>query len=193
MIQSSLPIYLASKSPRRRILLKQIGVPFTAFSVDLHEEILDGEHPIQTVKRLAAHKLDEAKKKVKQGILITADTIVVLNHEIIGKPKNKKDAAEILTKLSGKTHHVYTGFAIHNSVLDKTIIDYQKTAVTFRVLSKKEIEDYIATGSPLDKAGAYGIQDDFGAVFVTKIVGDYYNVVGLPLSKLYSNLLKLTK
>jgi len=95
MFHSTLPIYLASKSPRRRKLLKQLGLNFTAFSVDLHEEVLDGEHPIKTVKRLALHKMDEAVKKVKNGIVITADTIVVLNKEIIGKPKNKKDAEKI--------------------------------------------------------------------------------------------------
>ncbi len=191
MFHSTLPIYLASKSPRRRKLLNLLGLNFTAISVDLHEEVLDGEHPIQTVKRLALHKMDEAVKKVKNGIVITADTIVVLDKEIIGKPKNKKDAEKILKKLSGKTHTVYTGFAIYNSQKDNLLIEYEKTMVTFRKLTTKEIKDYILSGSPMDKAGAYGIQDDFGAVFVSKINGCYYNVVGLPLSKLYSSLQKI--
>jgi septum formation protein len=191
MFHSTLPIYLASKSPRRRKLLKQLGLNFKAFSVDLHEEVLDGEHPIQTVKRLALHKMDEAVKKVKNGIVITADTIVVLDKEIIGKPKNKKDAEKILKKLSGKTHAVYTGFAIYNSQKSNVLVEYEKTMVTFRKLTTKEIKDYILSGSPMDKAGAYGIQDDFGAVFVRKINGCYYNVVGLPLSKLYSSLQKI--
>lgn len=191
MFHSTLPIYLASKSPRRRKFLKQLGLNFKAFYVDLHEEILDGEHPIQTVKRLALHKMNEAVKKVKNGIVITADTIVVLNKEIIGKPKNKKDAEKILKKLSGKTHTVYTGFAIYNSQKGNVLVEYEKTLVTFRKLTAKEIKDYIASGSPMDKAGAYGIQDDFGAVFVSKINGCYYNVVGLPLSKLYSSLQKI--
>lgn len=191
MIQTKLPIYLASKSPRRRKLLKQIGLDFKSFSVDLDEEIFDGEHPIQTVKRLAVHKSEEAKKKVEQGIIITADTIVVLDKQIIGKPKNKKDAERILKKLSNRTHIVYTGFSIFNSNTNKTITDYERTSVTFRELSNKEIKDYIASGSPMDKAGAYGIQDDFGAVFVSSIKGCYYNVVGLPLSKLYNSLLKI--
>jgi septum formation protein len=191
MFHSTLPIYLASKSPRRRKLLKQLGLNFKAFSVDLHEEVLDGEHPIQTVKRLALHKMDEAVKKVKNGIVITADTIVVLDKEIIGKPKNKKDAEKILKKLSGKTHAVYTGFAIYNSQKSNVLVEYEKTMVTFRKLTTKEIKDYILSGSPMDKAGAYGIQDDFGAVFVRKIIGCYYNVVGLPLSKLYSSLQKI--
>ena len=132
-----------------------------------------------------------AKKIVKRGIIITADTIVVLDNQIIGKPKNKKDAERILKKLSGRTHKVYTGFSVFNSVNGKIITEYEKTFVKFRELNKKEIVDYISTGSPMDKAGAYGIQDDFGAVFVEKINGCYYNVVGLPLTKVYKSLLKV--
>jgi septum formation protein len=192
MIKSNQQIILASKSPRRRKLLKQIGLKFKSFSVDLHEEILDGEHPIQTVKRLSLHKMEEAAKKVKDGILITADTIVVLDKEIIGKPKNEKDAFKILSKLSGRTHDVYTGFAILNMRTEQKIVSYAKTKVTFRKLTKTEILDYIKTGSPMDKAGAYGIQDDFGAVFVERIKGCYYNVVGLPIQKLYIALQKIS-
>jgi len=113
---------------------------------------------------------------------------VVLDGVIINKPKDKKDAEKILKKLSGNTHIVYTGFAIFNSKNNKTIFDYETTEVTFRKLDKQEILDYIETGSPMDKAGAYGIQDDFGAVFIEKIHGCYYNVVGLPLQKLYKRL-----
>ena len=191
MINFNQQIFLASKSPRRRKLLKQIGLKFKSFQVDLHEEIFDGEHPVQTVKRLSLHKMKEAAKKVNNAIIITADTIVVLDHEIIGKPKDEKDAFKILSKLSGRTHEVYTGFAILNQKTKKQIVSYEKTKVTFRILSKNEIVDYIKTGSPMDKAGAYGIQDDFGAVFVEKINGCYYNVVGLPIQKLYKVLLKI--
>ena len=191
MIKSNQKIFLASKSPRRRKLLKQLGINFKSFSVDLHEDIFDGEHPVKTVKRLALHKSDAAVKKVKKGIVITADTIVVLDKEIIGKPKNKKDAFKILSKLSGRTHIVYTGYVILNLETEKIITDFEKTKVTFRKLSPKEIKDYIETGSPMDKAGAYGIQDDFGAVFVERIDGCYYNVVGLPLAKVYKSLLEV--
>lgn len=191
MINTKLPIYLASKSPRRRKLLNQLGINFKSFSVDLNEEVVDGEHPVKTVKRLALHKLEVAKRKVRKGIIITADTIVVLDKKIIGKPGNKKEAKLFLSKLSGRTHTVYTGFAVYNSDTSKTILDYEKTFVTFRVLNKKEISDYVDAGSPMDKAGAYGIQDDFGSVFVSKINGCYYNVVGLPLSKLYASLHKI--
>ncbi len=191
MLNKNTQITLASKSPRRRKLLKLLGLKFNSISVDLYEEILDGEHPIRTVKRLAFHKLELAKNKIKSGIIITADTIVVLNKEIIGKPKNEKDAFHILKKLSGKTHLVYTGFAIENLKNQKRIIDYERTNVTFRILSDEEIYEYIKSGSPMDKAGAYGIQDDYGALFVKKINGCYYNVVGLPLQKLYIDLQKI--
>ncbi len=191
MINLKTPFYLASKSPRRRKFLKLLGIPFKSFSVDLHEEILDGEHPIKTVKRLANDKMNMAEKKVKEGIILSADTIVVLNGQIIGKPKNKKDAERILKLLSGKTHTVYTGYTIFSKKNDKRITDYEKTQVTFRELTNKEILDYIETGSPMDKAGAYGYQDDFGAVFVKKINGCYYNVIGLPISKVYHSLLEI--
>jgi len=191
MIKSNQKIYLASKSPRRRKLLKQLGIKFQSFSIELNEEILDGEHPALTVKRLALHKMQAASAKLKSGIVITADTIVVLNKKIIGKPRNREDAFKILSMLSGKTHNVYTGFVIINLDKNKKIVDYEKTKVTFRKLTPKEIRDYIKTGSPMDKAGAYGIQDDFGAVFVKRIYGCYYNVVGLPLSKLYKSLLEI--
>ena len=192
MIKTTLPIYLASRSPRRRKLLKQLNINFKSFSVDLIESIDNGEKPIHNVKRLANEKMDKAKEKVKHGIIITADTIVVLDGIVIGKPKNKKDAKVILKRLSGRTHIVYTGFEIYNSEKDTIITDCEKTFVTFRKISDKEIEDYIRSGSPMDKAGAYGIQDDFGAVFIEKINGCYYNVVGLPLTKVYQALITIT-
>lgn len=191
MFKSKLPIYLASQSPRRKLLLKQIGITFKSFSVDLNEIFIENESPIKTVKRLSLEKLELAEKTRNNGILITADTIVVLNSKIIGKPKNKTEAKFILSQLSNKTHFVYTGYAIKNSITNDLIVDYEKTAVTFRELSNKEISEYVADGSPLDKAGAYGIQDDYGAVFVSKINGCYYNVVGLPLSKIYESLTKV--
>jgi len=143
------------------------------------------------VKRLSIEKLNTALLKIKKGIVIAADTIVVIDKLILGKPKNRIDAKRILKKLSSKTHTVYTGFTIYNSENSKVITDYEKTQVTFRKISETEIDDYISTGSPMDKAGAYGIQDDFGAVFIEKIDGCYYNVVGLPLAKLYLSLLRI--
>lgn len=191
MINNSTPIYLASKSPRRRKLLKQLRLKFKSFSVDMDEKIHTNEKPFEAVTRLSREKLNLAKTKVKSGIIITADTIVVLNKSIIGKPVNKKDAFRILKLLSGKTHTVYTGYSIFNFQNLKTITEYEKTEVTFRNLTDDEIEGYISSGSPMDKAGAYGIQDDFGAVFIKKINGCYYNVVGLPLAKFYHALLRI--
>ena len=191
MIKVNLPIYLASKSPRRRKLLKQINLNFKSFTVDMEEKIKRGEKPSVSVKRLSKEKLEIARHKVKHGIIITADTIVVLNRKVIGKPKDKKEARRFLKKLSGKVHTVYTGFSIYNSENKMLLTDYEKTFVEFRELTAKEIDDYIKSGNPMDKAGAYGIQDDFGAIFIKKINGCYYNVVGLPLTKVYQTLMKI--
>ena len=191
MISSSIPVFLASKSPRRRKLLKQLNIKFKSFSVEMDEKIHRNEKPSNSVLRLSKEKLGLAKMKVKKGIVITADTIVVLNKTVLGKPKNKKDAFRILKLLSGKTHVVYTGYSIFNFTNNKTISEYEKTEVTFRDLTDEEINEYINGGSPMDKAGAYGIQDDFGAVFINKINGCYYNVVGLPLAKFYHALLRI--
>jgi len=192
MIKTKLPIYLASKSPRRRKLLKQLGIKFKSFSVNSTEDFLDREHPVDCVKRLALEKMDRAKRRVNNSILITADTIVVLGGKVIGKPKSKLDAVKILSLLGGKVHTVYTGFCVLNQKTNKLLLDYERTEVEFRPLKKDEIIDYVDGGSPMDKAGAYGIQDDFGAVFVKRINGCYYNVVGLPLTKLYNALRKVT-
>ncbi|RKY91364.1 MAG: septum formation protein Maf [Ignavibacteriae bacterium] len=191
MIKTNLPIYLASKSPRRRKLLKQINLNFKSFTVDMEEKIKPGEKPSVSVKRLSKEKLEIARQKVIHGIIITADTIVVLKGKVIGKPKDKNEAKRFLKNLSGKVHTVYTGFSIYNSENKMLLTDFEKTSVEFRKLTSKEIDDYIKSGSPMDKAGAYGIQDDFGAVFIKKINGCYYNVVGLPLTKVYQTLKKI--
>ncbi len=197
MIKTGLPIYLASKSPRRKKLLEQINLKFSILKVDANEDVRNGEKPAALVKRLARDKMKEAevqlnrKKKENKSIIITADTIVVIDGKILNKPVDKKDAERILKLLSGRTHTVYTGFAVNNTYNKKIIVDFEKTQVTFRKLDDKEITDYINTGSPMDKAGAYGIQDDFGAVFIKKINGCYYNVVGLPLAKVYGSLKKV--
>lgn len=157
----------------------------------MDEKVYPTEKPSKAVIRLSNEKLNLAKQKVKEGIIITADTIVVLNNQLIGKPVNKDDAFRILKMLSGQTHIVYTGYSIYNSSNKKNISEYEKTKVTFRNLTDEEITEYIKGGSPMDKAGAYGIQDDFGAVFIKKINGCYYNVVGLPLAKLYHALIRI--
>lgn len=156
--------------------------------VDSDEIVFPGEAPAKVVQRIALEKLEIARRSKKKGVIITADTIVTLDGEILGKPKNPSDAFYMLKKLSGRTHTVYTGFAVCNTENQACVKGYEKTRVTFRELGEAEIKRYIATGSPLDKAGAYGIQDDYGAVFVKKISGCYYNVVGLPLTRIYEAL-----
>jgi len=162
---------------------------FNSIYVDTAEKVKKNEKPYLTVKRISNEKMDKALSVIKDGIVITADTIVVLDNKVIGKPKDQKDAYHILRKLSGRTHSVYTGYCIYNWLNKKKITEYEKTMVKFRKLSDIEIWDYIRSGSPMDKAGAYGIQDDFGAVFIEKINGCYYNVVGLPLARLYHSIL----
>lgn len=191
MIKSSLPIYLASKSPRRRRLLKQLNLKFKSFSVETGEKVKRNESPQDAVIRIAQEKMQYALRKIEKGIVITADTLVFLDNKVLGKPKDELDAFRMLKKLSGRTHQVFSAYCIHNTVTKKTITEYVQTDVTFRKLTEGEILDYIKTGSPMDKAGAYGIQDDFGAVFVDRINGCYYNVVGLPLSRFYHALLRI--
>lgn len=188
MLKSALPVYLASKSPRRKKLLKLLINDFKTLELEYDENFVDHEDPAKMVKKLALEKLSKAKRQIEKGIIITADTIVVINGRVLGKPGSKKQAAEMLMKLSGKTHIVYTGFSIFNTKRKIVKTDFEKTKVTFRKLEMSEIRDYVKTGSSLDKAGAYGIQDDTGAVFIKRIDGCYYNVVGLPLSKLYQSL-----
>ncbi len=191
MIHTDIPIILASKSPRRKKLLKQIGLNFRTIKIDVNETFNPSEKPFQIAKKLSLQKMNVAKNKVNNSLIITADTIVVLEGEILGKPKDETDAARMLKKLSGNKHYVYTGFSVLNQQKNILITDYEKTCVKFRELDEREIIEYVKGGSPLDKAGSYGIQDDYGAVFVEKISGCYYNVVGLPLAKLYIALQKV--
>ena len=192
MINSSIPIYLASQSPRRKKMLKIMGVKFKSLNLKMEEVISPNETPLRNVKRIAREKGEYGASKIGKGIVIAADTIVVVDGEILGKPVDKKDAERILSLLSNRSHYVYTGFSLINTETRKILVDYSKTKVFFKKLSLKEIREYIETDSPMDKAGAYGIQDDYGAIFVNKIVGCYYNVLGFPVNKIYEGLKKIT-
>lgn len=183
---------LASQSPRRMQLLNLLGLNFEIFHPSI-EENHNGEKPITYAKKLAEEKALFANKNFKNKIIIAADTIVVLNGKILEKPVSKNDAIRMLSLLSGKTHIVYTAICVINQKNNRKKVDYEKTFVTFRKLSRAEIKEYVEGGSCMDKAGAYGIQDDLGAVFVSKINGCYYNVVGLPLQKLYLMLHEVIK
>jgi septum formation protein len=191
MIKINTPIFLASKSPRRRDMMQMMGLEFLVKSSDI-PEILDEKYsPSHNVKRISLEKCLNVASEIANGIVIAADTIVVLEGKIIGKPNSKMDAKRILTDLSGKMHLVYTGYSLLNKKSGKIITDYSKTKVYFRDIRNSEIKNYVDSGSPMDKAGAYGIQDDYGAVFVEKIIGCYYNVLGFPASKIYQALINI--
>lgn len=182
------PIILASASPRRAQLLKQIGLDFKVIPSDLPEEIKsDVSSPSEIVKELAAQKAKHVAGMVSQGLIIGADTIVVLEGQILGKPSGTEHAIEMLTLLSGKEHSVYTGIALFKIPDEKLMVDYSETKVKFRAFGRDEIISYIATGEPFDKAGSYAIQGK-GAVFVDSIKGCYFNIVGLPITKLVKML-----
>jgi len=191
MFSTSLPLVLGSGSPRRSHLLHQIGLQFSVHPSTIDESTfsVEGVNPSDYVQSLAEAKaLDVAMQYPDAVIVLGADTVVVLDDKILGKPLDRNDAYTMLKSLSGRTHTVYTGIALVDSLTLKITKDVARTEVTFRELYDKEITDYIATGSPMDKAGAYGIQDDFGAVFISHIVGCYYNIVGLPLELFYRTL-----
>lgn len=191
ILNLELPIVLASKSPRRKSLLKQLGLEFEVYESHCDETIDLDIPPEAYAIHLAWLKAENVAGIVDhEAIVIGADTIVVLLGKILNKPKSEKEAFEMLKMLSGFTHTVYTGLCLINSKDRTWLTSYQSTEVTFRELSDDEILAYIKTGSPMDKAGAYGIQDDFGAVFVSHINGCYYNIVGLPLELLYVSLRK---
>ncbi len=177
------PLILASNSPRRRELLHQIGVQFTSDPADVDERILPGESPQDYAVRVSLDKARVAAKRAGAGIVIAADTIVVVDDAILGKPVDREDAKRMLTLLSGKMHRVITGLAVMDAATGKTRTAMSVTKVWFRSLSSGEISSYVASGEPLDKAGAYGIQEK-GALLVNQIEGCYFNVVGLPLSLL---------
>lgn len=186
-------ILLASQSPRRKLLLSFLKLKFDTLSPDIEEYIKKNEPPLKYAMRVAKEKAQKISNEVQNKIIIAADTIVLLDSIILGKPQSEIEAVRMLSFLSGKTHIVITGVCIINQNTTKILTDYEKTKVTFRKISKKEINEYVESGSPMDKAGGYGIQEDFGAVFVKKIDGCYYNVVGLPLSKTYNMLMKIIK
>lgn len=174
-------IILASASPRRKELLALTGLSFKIHPSDYDEDLAPGAKPIDAVIQLALGKAKVVAQQYPQSMVIGADTLVALNDEIFGKPTSDTDAFRMLKSLSGKTHQVYTGVALIRDGEYKTFVEY--TDVTFYPLTDNEIWDYIATGEPMDKAGAYGIQGK-GSLLVKSVSGDYNNVVGLPISRL---------
>ena len=177
-------IILASSSPRRADLLKTIGVSFELVPSNINERPHQDEAPADYIIRLARAKVIDAARKRDSGLVIGADTIVVLDGRILGKPRDEDDALRMLKLLSGRWHAVMTGVALYDAATRREVADYDKTLVRFAQLSDKEMDWYIKTGEPMDKAGSYAIQER-GAMFVEEIAGNYHNVVGLPLTLLY--------
>lgn len=178
-------IILASASPRRHELMTTAGVDFEVQVADIDEVIEDNAKPYDAVVSLACQKAVHIAKQNPDRTVVGADTVVALDDAILGKPCSQADAVEMLRSLSGRTHKVYTGVAIVKNSEVRSF--YEETEVEFYELSDAEIEKYVATGEPMDKAGAYGIQGR-GCVLVRRISGDYSNVVGLPIARLYREL-----
>jgi septum formation protein len=179
---------LGSKSPRRQQLLSELGLSFTVRNIEVEESFPDGLSVIEIPVYLAVKKAEPLLGSLtKNEMLITADTIVWLDGEVLGKPGDRIHALEILNKLSGRIHQVVTGVCL--STVDKQKTFFSVTDVEFKKLSKFEIEHYIDICEPFDKAGAYGIQEWIGLAGITSIRGSYYNVVGLPVQQLYEELI----
>lgn len=178
-------LILASSSPRRQELLRQVHIPYKIRTTEVDELSLNENNPQKIVQQLALIKAESAMRQNLKEVILAADTIICYQDRILGKPNNKEEAMDMLSMLSGNEHEVYTGVAIQSTA--DLYVFFEKTKVTFWPLSPEEIEWYIETKEPFDKAGAYGIQGS-GAIFVKKIVGDYYNVVGLPISRVVREL-----
>lgn len=183
-------IILASQSPRRRFLLKQLGIEFSEISADVDETLPEGMTPDQAAMFLSEKKADHFNELTidPKNILITADTLVLVNGAILGKPLDREDAKKMLSALSGNMHQVVTGICIRSK--EKSRVFTTWTDVYFKDLSEQEIDYYLEHFKPYDKAGAYGIQEWIGYIGITRIEGSYFNVMGLPVQRLYEELSK---
>jgi septum formation protein len=176
-------IVLASGSPRRRELLSQLGLSFDVLTSDVDEQYDPNWQPSEVVMRLAERKAVAVARQLEDGLVIGADTIVVVDDHILGKPASPDEAKEMLRRLSGRAHTVYSGVALIEAETGKKRVAFRSTIVHMRALDETEIERYVATGEPLDKAGSYAIQG-IGSTLVTGVEGCYFTVVGLPMSLL---------
>ncbi|MBN2225078.1 MAG: septum formation inhibitor Maf [Deltaproteobacteria bacterium] len=183
MYRTTRRIILASHSPRRRELLAALGIVFEVIGTDLDESAAAGETVQEHVLRLAGQKAWAVSCKNPDAVVIGADTIVVTDGDVLGKPADEKDAARMLGLLSGKTHEVLTGIAVVVPQDENAYAQVVRTAVVMRVLEPLEIAAYVATGEPMDKAGAYAVQG-MASAFVSRIEGSYTNVVGLPTAEI---------
>lgn len=181
------PLVLASQSPRRKELLGVLGIPFSIVVPETDESPRVGESPEDYVVRVARDKARNVASRVRNSIVLSADTVVTIDGEILGKPLDRADAIRMLTRLSGREHQVLTAVCVIDQHNGKVREGVEKTAVSFRILSGPEIEDYLERENVMDKAGAYAIQG-FASVFIRRIAGSYSNVMGLPLALVYDFL-----
>lgn len=184
-LKTTKPLILASASPRRKELLSLLGVPFEVKTMEVDERALSGNSPAELVCNIAMKKGRDVAERNPHAVVISADTMVFIDDEPLGKPDNAEMAKEYLRKLSGRTHTVITGVAIYFDDLCSVL--FEKTKVTFYALSEEWITEYVASGDCFDKAGGYGIQTA-GTLMVEHINGDYNNVVGLPIAEVYREL-----
>ncbi len=185
------PLVLGSSSPRRRRILDGLDLEFIVDVPDVDESVEDGEAPDEHVKRLAWLKAATVAGRHEKGTVIAADTIVLLDDKILGKPADAREAVEMLTTLRGRRHEVLTGVAVLRCSDGAGAVGVESTEVLVRMLSDEDIESYVEGGEPLDKAGSYAIQD-CGAAIVEEVSGCFYNVVGLPVALLCDVLSRLT-
>ena len=184
-------IILASQSPRRRELMEMLGLPFEIL-VSEAEEIITSTDPAAVTEELSRQKAEAVAEKISEGIVIGADTVVAFQNKILGKPKDRAEAEEMITSLQGQSHMVYTGVTllVKEGVHQQSHTFSEGTKVHVAAMTEAEVQKYIDTDEPYDKAGAYGIQGIFGK-FIAGIEGDFYNVVGLPVHRLYQELQKI--
>ncbi|HVZ66909.1 MAG TPA: Maf family protein [Patescibacteria group bacterium] len=180
-------IILASSSPRRQDLMKFLGIPFDVVSSDFDETRIPDTDYKQFVEALSFEKAKVVAAAFDDAIIIGADTVVVLDGKVLGKPKDKEDAAKTLKLLSGTKHLIITGYTIFDTKTGRVVNGSVESAVKLKVLTDSEIKAYIETGEPMDKAGSYAVQG-IGGLFVERVEGDYFNIVGLPLKDLRRHL-----
>lgn len=173
-------LVLASQSPRRKELLSILGIPFDVIPSSIDETPMPGEDPKSFVVRVARDKGMEVASRMEQSLVLSADTIVTIDGEILNKPEDERDAVRMLRKLSGRVHEVYTAVCLINQVKRETLEGLDRTQVWFDVMTDEQIHDYIKRENVMDKAGAYAIQG-YAGVYIPRIDGNYFNVMGLPL------------
>ena len=184
----SVPFILASRSPRRRRLLSQLGLDFIVQGSPAEEHVPDGASPEEAARAMAGQKVRPVAEAHPDALVLAADTVVDHENALLEKPADAEDARRMLRALSGSTHRVCTGGVLAHEATGREVFFSEVTRVHFADLTDEEIDAYVATGEPMDKAGSYGIQSSWGSVFVEHIEGDYHNVVGLPLRRLYVTL-----